>query len=72
MVQWYEILVRDYLVRSVVRDFGTILFGSLRGTKFWYQTQWFGSYLDFWFVISGPVPNGSVLRQKKIGRKNPK
>ena len=44
---WYEILVRYYLVRYVVRSF-------------WYETQWFGSCSDSWFVISVPVRNGSV------------
>ena len=43
-------------IGTVVRDFGTILFGSVRGTKF----IWFGS----WFVILvrnfGTKVNGSV------------
>ena len=37
MVQWYDILVRNYLVRSVVRDFGT---------KFWYDIIWFGTWYE--------------------------
>ena len=45
-------------IGTVVRDFGTILFGLVRGTKFWYETQWFGSGSDSWFVISGPLRNG--------------
>ena len=62
---------------TVVRDFGTILFGSVRdfGMKFWYdiiwlstwyETQWFGSGSDSWFVVSGPVRNGSVRIFQKI------
>ena len=33
---------------------------SLTGTKLWYKIKWFGSCSDFWFVIFGPVRNGSV------------
>jgi len=39
--KWYR------LYRTAVRDFGMILFGSVRDTKFWYETQWFGSCSDF-------------------------
>ena len=60
MVRWYEILVRYYLVRFVVRSYLVRFVVRDFGTKFWYETQWFGSCTDSWFVISGPVRNGSV------------
>ena len=55
---WYEVIWFGPWFVILVRNFGTILFGSVRGTKFWYETQWFGSCSDFWFVIFGPVRNG--------------
>ena len=57
---WYEVIWFGSWFVILVRNFGSILFGSVNGTKFWYETQWFGSCSDFWFVISGPVRNGSV------------
>ena len=57
---WYEVISFGSWFVILVRNFGSILFGSVNGTKFWYETQWFGSCSDFWFVISGPVRNGSV------------
>ena len=42
MVQWYEILVRYYLVQYVVR----IL---VRGTDFWYEIFWYGTFSDVLF-----------------------
>ena len=39
-------LVRSYLVRYVVRKFGTKLFGSVRGTKTWYEVIWFGTWYE--------------------------
>ena len=64
LVRYYLVrfMVRSYLIRFVilVRNFDTKVNGSFRVPKFWYETQWFGSCSDSWFVISVPVRNGSV------------
>ena len=56
MVQWYEILVRYYLVRYVVRSYLVRSVVRDFGTKFWYDIIWFGT----WYDIFGTKLSGSV------------
>ena len=44
---WYEVIWFGPWFVILVRNFGTILFGSVRSTKFWYETQWYSSCLVF-------------------------